>query len=89
MIAQALHSGVDRLETMWLTMARVWHAQRVERAPGYVFTKFYAVPHAERWMEHLGSLAGKANVRFLEAGSLEGGAQSSALLAPMSEGQWD
>ena len=73
MIAQALHSGVDRLENMWLSIARVWYAQRFARAPGYVFTKVYAAPHSKRWMEHLGSLAGKPNVRFLEVGSFEGG----------------
>jgi len=73
MIAQRLHSGVDRLEAIWLSMARVWHAQRVSRKTGYVFTESYAHPHAKEWSKHLGHLKDNPNVRFLEVGSFEGG----------------
>ena len=72
-ISETLHSVVDILEDKWLAMARVYYAQRVARSPGYVFTRFYAAPHGKHWMKHLGSLAGKPNLRFLEVGSFEGG----------------
>ena len=73
MIAQKLHSGVDRLESIWLGMARIWHAQRVARKAGYVFTDVYTLQYAEQWMKHLGHLKNNPNVRFLEIGSFEGG----------------
>lgn len=72
MIAQALHSAVDWLETVWLTIARLWQAQRVRGTKGYVFTEHYAAPHTERWLGHLNHLKDKQNVRFLEVGSFEG-----------------
>lgn len=73
MIAEALHSGVDRLESAWLTMARRWYANRVAGKPGYVFTQHYAAQHAQSWLEYLSHLRDTPNVRFLEVGSLDGG----------------
>lgn len=73
MIAEALHSGVDRLESAWLEMAKRWYANRLERKPGYVFTVNYAAQHTQYWLESLSHLRNKPNVRFLEVGSLEGG----------------
>src|SRR5215212_6191078 len=73
MIAQKLHSGVDRLQSAWLSMARIWHAQRAARKAGYVFTDVYTLRHAAQWSKHLGHLKDTPNVRFLEVGSFEGG----------------
>ena len=73
MIADALHSGVDRLENAWLEMARRWRANRLAGKPGYEFTEQYFAQHAQYWLESLGHLRDKPNVRFLEIGSLEGG----------------
>lgn len=73
MIAQALHSGVDWLESAWLSMAKLWHARRVAGTTGFAFTEHYAAPHAELWLEYLSPLRDKPDVRFLEVGSFEGG----------------
>ena len=73
MIADALHSGVDQLESAWLEMAKRWYANRLAREPGYVFTVHYAAQHAQYWAETLGHLRDKPNVKFLEVGSLDGG----------------
>jgi predicted O-methyltransferase YrrM len=73
MIANALHSGVDLLESAWLEMNRRWYASRLSSKPGYEFTFHYAAMHAQYWLEHLGHLRDKPNVRLLEIGSLEGG----------------
>lgn len=73
MIAEALHSGVDRLESAWLKMARRWHANRIAAKPGYVFTEHYAAQHTQHWLESLSHLRDKPNVRLLEVGSFEGG----------------
>ena len=54
-------------------MAGTWHAQRAARNAGYVFTESYVPKHSAQWAKHLGHLKDKANVRFLEVGSFEGG----------------
>jgi predicted O-methyltransferase YrrM len=72
MIAETLHSGVDRLESAWLKIARRWYANRVAGKPGYVFTEHYAAQHTQYWLEYLSHLRDKPNVRFLEVGSFEG-----------------
>ena len=72
MIAQALHSAVDNLESVWLDIARRWHAQRIAGRSDYAFTEHYAAPHTDRWLEHLSHLKDRENVRFLEVGSFEG-----------------
>jgi len=72
-IAQALHSGVDWLESAWLSMAKLWHARRIAGTTGLAFTEDYATRHAERWLEYLSPLRDKPDVRFLEVGSFEGG----------------